>query len=304
MPDAFRIDDDMMPLAVPAVVDDVVDQPLLIVIIFFRNQNILRTICNTAPQCDIAGVAAHDLNDRAPLMGRGRVAHLVDGFHCCVHGRVKTNGIIRARNVEINRSRKPNRIDSMTGQCLRTAVRAVAADDNDTVDVIFPADLSSLLLPLRRFELRTARRPENRSASLNDIGDAVLIHIDNLFIQQSHVSSLNALHREPIIYRPAHHRADGSIHPRCIPAARKNSNCFHLLCHTTEPPNYPAFPVIQLPAQSPRPQKLRPSRSSSSPSYIPILTLFNSEPAGPLSVTSDVILSQPRIKVYSLSKHL
>ena len=199
-------------------------------------------------------------------MGRGRVAHLIDCFHGRVYRCIKADRIIRACNIKINRSRKPNRIDSMTGQRLCAAVRAVAADDNDTVDVIFPADLSSLLLPLRRFELRTARRPENRSASLNDIGDAVLIHIDNLFIQQSHVSSLNALHREPIIYRPAHHRADGSIHPRCIPAARKNSNRFHLLCHTTEPPNYPAFPVIQLPAQSPRPQKLRPSRSSQSTS--------------------------------------
>ena len=59
-------------------------------------------------------------------------------------------------------------------------------------------------------------------------------------------------------------------------------NRFHLLCHTTEPPNYPAFPVIQLPAQSSRPQKLRPSRSSQSTSPSGIGAAAAKTPAFPV----------------------
>ena len=68
MSDSLGIDDDMVLLSTLAHLDDVVDQLLLIIVVGLRKQNILRAICNPAPQCNITRIPAHDLDDRAALM--------------------------------------------------------------------------------------------------------------------------------------------------------------------------------------------------------------------------------------------
>ena len=68
MPDSLGIDDDVVLLSALAHLDDVVDQLLLIIVVGFRKQNILRAIRNPAPQRDITRIPAHDFDNRAALV--------------------------------------------------------------------------------------------------------------------------------------------------------------------------------------------------------------------------------------------
>ena len=49
MPDPLCIHDDVVGLALFAVCHNVIDYVLFIVIIFFREKDILRAVCHTAP---------------------------------------------------------------------------------------------------------------------------------------------------------------------------------------------------------------------------------------------------------------
>ena len=65
MSDTFGIDDQMVGFALLPVVDNIVNQLLLVVVVLFRKQDILRAGADAAPQCDITGISAHYLDDTA-----------------------------------------------------------------------------------------------------------------------------------------------------------------------------------------------------------------------------------------------
>ena len=62
------IDDDMVGLALLTVLDDVVDNVLLVEIVFLGKKNILRAVFDTAPKSDVSGITSHNLDDRASLV--------------------------------------------------------------------------------------------------------------------------------------------------------------------------------------------------------------------------------------------
>ena len=70
MSDSLRIDDNVVGLAALSVVDNIIDDILLVLVIFFRKKNILCAVGNAAPKCDIACISSHNLDDTAALMGR------------------------------------------------------------------------------------------------------------------------------------------------------------------------------------------------------------------------------------------
>ena len=68
MTDTFSVYYYMMSLAVLSVVYNVIDDALLIIIIFLREKDIFGAICDTAPKRYISGISAHYLDDTASLM--------------------------------------------------------------------------------------------------------------------------------------------------------------------------------------------------------------------------------------------
>ena len=121
MSDSLGINDDIVLLAPSAVVDDPVDERLFISVIPFRKKDILSAVGNAAPQRKITRVPSHHFNDTAPLMGSGGVTDLVNGLHGRVDSRVKTNGVIRTCNVQVNGSRKSDCIDPKGGKLASAA---------------------------------------------------------------------------------------------------------------------------------------------------------------------------------------
>ena len=101
MADSFGIDDQVMGFAAFSVVDDIVDDILFVIVILFREKDILRAIGDTAPQCDISCIPAHNLDDAAAFMGGRGIPYLIDGLHGRIYSRIEAYGIIRACDVQI-----------------------------------------------------------------------------------------------------------------------------------------------------------------------------------------------------------
>ncbi len=158
MSDPLCIDNDMMLLSRFLILYDMIDNGLLIIIIIFRKQDIFSAIGNAAPQRDISGIPSHNLDNAAAFVGRRGIPDLIDRRHGSIHRRVKSYGIIRTCNVQIDGSRKSDGIDPLMGKLLRPTVRAVAADHDNAVDPMLPADLRSLLHTFLRLKLRASCR--------------------------------------------------------------------------------------------------------------------------------------------------
>ena len=236
MADSLRVDDNVVFLAPSAVVDNPVNQSLLIAVIALREKDILRAVSNAAPQCDVSGVAPHNLHDAAPLMGCGCIANLINCFHGRVDSRVKTNGIIGTGNIQVNGSRKADCIDTQGGQLSRTSEGTVSSDDHHSVNAMLAADISALLLAFRCGELLTSCRVKDGAAPVDDVRHAGGLHVHDFLLQQACVSAHDALYLKALIDSSPYNRADGRVHSRRVASAGKYSNGFHCLCHSNLPP--------------------------------------------------------------------
>src|SRR5699024_9553426 len=113
-----------------------------------------------------------------------------------------------------------------------------------SVNAVFTADLSALLLALRGRKFHAAGGIENGAAPVDNIGNAGGVHIHNLLVQQTGISPHNSLNLQSLVNGYPDHRADRSIHARSIAAACQYSYGFNCLCHRNLPPSMflPALP--------------------------------------------------------------
>lgn len=69
-----------------SVFNNTIDQILLIAVIPLRQQDILGSVGDSAPQGNVSRTAAHYLDDAAPLVGGGRIPYLINSLHGRVDG--------------------------------------------------------------------------------------------------------------------------------------------------------------------------------------------------------------------------
>ena len=148
MTDTLCIDNNVMFLTCLTAGNNIIDQFLLIIIIFFRNQNVLCAIGNTAPHCKVACVTSHNLDDTASLMRGRSITHLVNSFHSCIYSCIKANCVFGTCNIQVNGSRYADCVDSKICKFLSSCKRTVSTDNNKTIDSMLSADLSAALLSL------------------------------------------------------------------------------------------------------------------------------------------------------------
>ena len=115
-------------------------------------------------------------------MRRRCIPYLIDCLHRGIDCRVETDRIFGTCNIQIDRARQTDRIDPKSGHRLRTSVRAVAANNNQTVDAVSAADLRALFLSGFGLKFQTTCGSQNRTALLDGIRNAAGIHIYDFFI--------------------------------------------------------------------------------------------------------------------------
>ena len=231
MADALCHDDDEVTLAGTLSLGDLIQDVVLHVEFLLRQQDRHCARSDGNIQSDVTRVAAHDLNDAAAVVALRSITQLVDHLQCGVHGGVITDGVIGAGNIIVDRTGQTDHRDAAVCKLTSTTVRAVAADDDQSIDSKLTALCSALVLTFLGLELKAAGRIQDRAASLNDVGDAAQVHFKALAIQQTIVAALNADHPITLVQTGTNHSTNCSIHTGGIAAAGQHTNRFDLLFH-------------------------------------------------------------------------
>ena len=83
-------------------------------------------------------------------MGSGSISYFINGFHCSVYRGIKTDGIFCAGDIQVDGSRYTYGVNSKSCQFLRSCKRSVSADNYQSVDAVFSADISSVRISAQR----------------------------------------------------------------------------------------------------------------------------------------------------------
>ena len=141
-----------------------------VVIVSLGNDNGLSAVGDAAPERDIARVSAHDLDHTALLVGRRGITNIVDGAHGCIYCGIKSDRVIAAGNVAVNRAGYADYVQSLMRELLRTLKGSVASGDHQCVDSMASADLYRFVLDLRELEFRASLSLQYGPAVLHDVG--------------------------------------------------------------------------------------------------------------------------------------
>jgi hypothetical protein len=106
-------------------------------------------------------------------------------------------------------------------------VRAVAANNDKTVDTAFTENFCAALLAFRCHELFTTSRLQHRTSTLYNIAHAAQIHLTQVIVQQSLVPALNAKYFDSMEDSAANHRTHSGVHSLRIASTRKDGNRFN-----------------------------------------------------------------------------
>ena len=156
MTNTLCIYDDMVFLSCFTACNNVIDQLLLIIVIFLRDQDVLRSIGDTAPHSKISCITSHNFDNTASFVRCGSITNFIDCLHCCIYCCIKSDCILCAGNVQVNCSRNTDCIDSKICQLLCTCKRTVSTDNYQSVDSMFLADFCTTLLSFRCTEFCTS----------------------------------------------------------------------------------------------------------------------------------------------------
>ena len=148
-------------------------------------------------------------------MGSGCVTNLVDGFHSHVYCCIKSNRIFSTR-IQVDGSRKSYCVDSLCGQLLCSAEGTVSADNYQTVNAFFTADIRCFLLIFFLFKLLTSCGKEYGTTSGDDIPCKSSVHVKNLTVEQTAVSTFNALYFHASVPCGSRNSSDRRIHTGCV----------------------------------------------------------------------------------------
>ena len=166
-------------------------------------------------------------------MGSGSISYFVNGFHCCIYRGIKTNGIFCAGDIQVDGSRYTYCINSKCCQLLSSCKGTVSADNNQSVDAVFSADICGTFLAFRCTHLCAAGCIKDGTSALDGIGYITGGHINDFFVHQSVVSFEDTFHLNTLLQSSSYCCTNCSVHTRCVTAAGKHSDCLYLVsrCH-------------------------------------------------------------------------
>ena len=129
-------------------------QNVQLVIARFRRDDDLGSAGNRSPDRQIAAPVAHHFHDGTTMMRAGGIAQFIHRFHDGIQRRVKADRKIGARNIVVDRSRQTDTVNAQFRQRHRAAIRTVAADHDDRVDLRVLQRLHRFFLYFQVFEFR------------------------------------------------------------------------------------------------------------------------------------------------------
>ena len=187
-----------------------------------RNSN--RTRRDTRLERDLAAVTSHNLNHVATRVRLTGVAKLIDSLKSGVHSGIKADGVVGCGDIVVDRAGNADGGDTVERKIGRAAEGSVAADSNDSVDIIFLTGLYSLLNAFLIFELVATVGKKNSTAKVFNIGYGTRVHINDLALDKSAVAADDALYLKSVCKRTTGDSTNSAVHAGSITARGENAD--------------------------------------------------------------------------------
>ena len=169
--------------------------------------------------CDKARVTAHHLDAKHALVGERGVTNPVDcfqrGINCCI----EADGVVGAGDVVVDRRRDDEDRDAgLVAEDRRAGHRALAADDDERLDLMTFQIAGRQSARGRGVELGRARSFQKGSTALNHIGDGAAAERLREIANQALVAAPEADHLDLVHRGAANHRTNRGVHARSVAA--------------------------------------------------------------------------------------
>ena len=232
---ALRHNDDMVVAALDTADAHLLDNVRIKVQFALGQADRSRADCTADVQRQMPRTAAHNLNYRAALVRLHGIAQLIDALDCRVASGVKTDGIVRAANIVINRARHADAVHTLAGQRLRAAESTVTAAADQAIDAQILTGVRRLLQAFLGHHFLAARGVEHRTAAADDAVYAAGAHLDDVAVDQAAVTTADAEYGNVIGGCRTHDRADQCVHARCVTTAGEHADSANLFFHNMPP---------------------------------------------------------------------
>ena len=193
---------------------------------FFRYQHGSSPHGNAHIHGKITCIAAHDLHNRAALVGLHGVAQLVDALNCSVCGGVKADGITGGGDVVVDGAGDADHRNAVFRELQSAPEGAVAADGHNAVDAEELTGGVGLLPPFVGHEFLAAGGVEDGAAPIDNVGHVVSFQTLDLAVDEAVPSAIYAETVNPKVNTGAVDCSNSRIHARCVAAGSKNADSF------------------------------------------------------------------------------
>ena len=135
--------------------------------------------------------------------------------------------------MQVDGSRYTYGVNSKSCQFLRSCKRSVSADNYQSVDAVFSADICSTFLAFQCTHLCAAGGIKDGTSALDGVGYIAGCHVDDFFVHQSVVAFQDTFHLNALLQTSSYGCTDRCVHTWCITTAGKHSDCLYLVsrCH-------------------------------------------------------------------------
>ena len=119
------------------------------------------------PAPDVTPIETPAPTHSASFMRRRSITYFIDRFHRRIYSSIKSDRVICAGNIKIDRSRNADRIYAEVRKFLSSGKRTVSSDNYKSVDTVFFTDCSRFLLSFFRTHRFTTRCLKERTSALD-----------------------------------------------------------------------------------------------------------------------------------------
>ena len=160
-------------------------------------------------------------------MGLHGVPQLIDALNGGIGGGVKTDAVVGAGDIVVDRAGNADDVDAILAQRLSAPEGAVAADGNDAVQSEKFAGRDRPALTFLGHEFLTAGSVQNGAAPIDRMGNALFIQTNDIAGDQAVPAPADTVAFQSTIQRSTDDRTDTRVHARRVAAGSQHTDSLY-----------------------------------------------------------------------------
>ena len=208
---------------------------------FFREHNFFCAAAQTAPDCQITGVSAHNFYYRASFVGVGCITQFVQSIHTCVYCCVKTDCIFCTTHIQVDCSGNTDTVYAAFCQFYQTTVRTVTTDNYQRIQTQDLVDRCCFVYAFFCHHFGTTCCMQDGTTQIHYVRNVSAVQFFNFTADQTRITFTDTDYFDVMVFCCSNNGTDRRVHAGSVAATSQYTNfsdffSFVLFCHSFFPP--------------------------------------------------------------------